>query len=76
MTRSKQAWPAELALTDDQLANVMTVAADLPPDKRGVLLQRIAARLQLGNNATTFADDQVADAIKRALPGLIPETVT
>jgi hypothetical protein len=36
-----------LALTSDQLLRVMTIAADLSVEKRDLLLQRLAARLQL-----------------------------
>jgi hypothetical protein len=36
-----------LALSDNQLSVVMTAATALPPEKRGVLFERIAARLRL-----------------------------
>jgi hypothetical protein len=36
-----------LALSDDQLAVVMTATSRLPVEKRSVFLERVAARLQL-----------------------------
>jgi hypothetical protein len=56
-----------LALTDDQLRVVMTAAADLPPDKRDVFLQRVAARLGLHPRFTAADLDK---AIRVALQGL------
>jgi hypothetical protein len=35
-----------LALRDNQLRTVIAAAASLPPEKRSVFLQRIAAQLQ------------------------------
>ena len=36
-----------LALSDDQLALVMTAAGSVPVEKRSTFLERVAARLQL-----------------------------
>jgi hypothetical protein len=46
------------ALSDNQLAAVMTAAGKLPTEKRGVSLERVVARLNLspGFTATEFAD--------------------
>ena len=40
-----------LALSDDQLATVMTAAGSLPVEKRGVFLERVAARLRRRDTA-------------------------
>ena len=53
------------ALSDNQLALVMTAAGPLPPEKRSVFLERVAARLQL--RGPRFSDDDLDDAIRRAL---------
>ena len=52
----------------------MTIAGDLPVEKCSVFLQRVATRLQL--SGAHFTDADLADAIKRAVRGLIPEIVT
>ena len=59
-----------LALSDNQLAAVMTAAGKLPTEKRGVFLERVVARLSLspGFTATEFAD-----TVHSALRGLIQE---
>ena len=41
-----------LALTDDQLAMVMTAASGLPVEKRGLFFERVAARLTLRGRFT------------------------
>jgi hypothetical protein len=58
-----------LALSDDQLAMVMTAAGSLPVEKRSVFLKRIAARLQL--RGPRFIDADLGAAIQVALTGLI-----
>ena len=58
-----------LALKDRQLAAVMTAADKLPVEKRGVFLQRVVASLSL--RGTGFNDDDLDDAMRRALVGLI-----
>jgi hypothetical protein len=45
-----------LALSDDQLAMVMTAAGSLPVEKRSVFLERVAARQQLRGPNFTDAD--------------------
>ena len=58
-----------LALSDDQLAMVMTAAGSLPAEKRSVFLERVAARQQLRGPNLTDAD--LGAAIQAALTGLI-----
>ena len=58
-----------LALSDDQLAMVMTAAGSLPVEKRSVFLERVAARQLLRGSNLTDAD--LGAAIQAALTGLI-----
>jgi hypothetical protein len=58
-----------LALSDDQLATMMTAAGSLPAEKRSVFLERVAARLRL--RGPRFTDADLNAAIQAALPGLI-----
>jgi hypothetical protein len=60
-----------LALSDDQLAVVMTAASGLPVEKRSAFLERVAARLQL---LGSFTDLDLDDAVRLALRGLIQES--
>jgi hypothetical protein len=60
---------AMLALKDHQLANLMTAASKLPVEKRGVFLERVVARLSL--QGFRFTDDELDDAVRRALVGLV-----
>ena len=60
---------AMLALSDVQLVIVMDAAADLPPEKRSVFLERLVARLQQRGSRFTHCD--LVDAIARAPRGLI-----
>jgi hypothetical protein len=60
-----------VGLSDSQLRMVMVVARPLEPEKRSVLLQRIAARLDL--NGPVFTDRDLDQAITSALAGLIHE---
>jgi len=57
-----------LSLSDDQLATVMAAADSLPVEKRGVFLERVAARLQL--RGSRFTDRDLDDAVRMALRGL------
>jgi hypothetical protein len=57
------------ALSDDQLALVMTAAGRLPVEKRSVFLEGVAARLQL--RGPNFTDVDLGAAIQAALTGLI-----
>jgi hypothetical protein len=60
---SRQERCAMISLTDKQLDVVMAAATDLTPEKRDVLLQRIAAHLERRGR---FNDDDVAAAVKQA----------
>ena len=55
-----------LALTDNQLAVVMTAAGGLPVEKRGLFLERVAGRLRLLDR---FTDSDLDDAVRTALAG-------
>ena len=57
------------ALSDDQLAVVMTAAGGPPVEKRGVFLERVAARLRL--RGPHFSDADLGAAIQAALTGLV-----
>ena len=57
------------ALTDAQLALVMTAAGGLPVEKRSVFLERVAARLRL--HGPRFTDADLGAAMQVALTGLI-----
>ncbi len=59
-----------LALSDNQLATVMTAAGKLPAEKRGLFLERVVARLSLIPRFTAAGFD---DAVRLALRGLIQE---
>ena len=56
------------ALSDDQLALVMTAAGGLEVEKRSVL-ERVAARLRL--RGPHFTDADLGVAIQAALTGLV-----
>jgi hypothetical protein len=56
-----------LALTDDQIRAVMAAAAPLDPDKRLVLLQRLAGTLHSVRHPT---DRDVKHGLQVALRGL------
>ena len=58
-----------LALSDDQLATVMTAASSLSVEKRSTFLEGVAACLQL--RGPRFTDADLNAAIQAALPGLI-----
>jgi hypothetical protein len=60
-----------LALSDTQLAIVMTAAGGLAVEKRALFLERVAARLQLHGR---FTDADLDDAVRTALSGLIQES--
>ena len=57
-----------LALTDDQLAMVMVAAGGLPVEKRGLFLERVAARLVRRGR---FTDADLDEAVRVALRELI-----
>jgi hypothetical protein len=57
-----------LALSDNQLRIVMAAAGGLPPEKRAVLLERIAAQL---SRVRRPGDEDVERAARLALQGLM-----
>jgi hypothetical protein len=57
------------ALSDDQLALVMTAAGSVPVEKRSVFLERVAARLQL--RGPRFNAEDLDRAVQMALRGLV-----
>jgi hypothetical protein len=59
-----------LALSDNQLAAVMSAADKLAAEKRGLFLQRVVARLGL---LPRFTAAEFDDAVHLALRGLIQE---
>jgi hypothetical protein len=61
------------SLSDSQLRSVMDVAAGLDVDKRGVFLERCAARLRL-KTGSHFADADLDDAMRHALKGLVQDS--
>ena len=61
------------ALSDAQLALVMTAAGGLPVQKRSVFLERVAARLQL--RGPHFTNANLGAAIQVAVTGLIQSAV-
>jgi hypothetical protein len=58
-----------IALTDSQLAAIMTAAAPLSPEKRVVLLERIASHLHR-RAGRRFDDADVETAVRSSLQGL------
>jgi hypothetical protein len=60
-----------LALSDTQLAVVMTAAGGLAVEKRTLFLERVAARLTLCGR---FTDADLDHAVRMALSGLIQES--
>jgi hypothetical protein len=56
-----------LALSDAQLKTLMTLAAELVPEKRSAFLERVGAMLTVRGR---FDDAYVAEAAKLALIGL------
>jgi hypothetical protein len=65
---SSEPTPAPLSLSDRQLEMVMVASGLLEFDKRAVLLERIAAHLRRQSGRPR--DDDVAEAVRRALQGL------
>jgi hypothetical protein len=60
---------AMISLSDRQLTVVMDAARVLPPEKRSVFLERVAAYLQI--QCGRFGDHDVANAAQLALRGLL-----
>ncbi len=64
-----------IALTDAQLEIVMAAAAPLAPEKRAILLERVAAHLNLhgrrGRRDRRYGDVDVELAVRAALQGLV-----
>jgi hypothetical protein len=61
-----------LALSDNQLAAVLTTAEKLPVEKRGTFLRRVVARLQL--HGPLFTTTDFDNAVRLALNGLIQDS--
>lgn len=59
-----------MALTDAQLAMITAAASPLPPDKRVVLLERIAGQLRGSMSRGIPTDADLARALERSLQGL------
>jgi hypothetical protein len=57
-----------LALSDQQMQAIKDAARDVPLEKRGQFLERIAAMLAM---RCPFSDGDVADVVSLALCGLI-----
>ena len=68
--------PMPLSLSDHQFQMVVTSLQPLPPEKRGVVLERVAATLRqrLGTDRRPI-DADVAAALRRSLVGLLHERV-
>jgi hypothetical protein len=61
-----------LSLSDSQLETVMAAAAALEPEKRVVLLERVASHLKLNRRRSgRVADVDVKSALQCALQGLV-----
>jgi hypothetical protein len=57
-----------LALSDAQLQTLMTLAAELVPEKRSAFLERVGAMLTIRGR---FDDAYVAEVARLALIGLV-----
>lgn len=62
-----------ISLNDAQLKVVMAAASQIPHEKRAQFLERIAAMLTLRGRGH-FTDNDVADAVKLALVGMVHES--
>ena len=58
-----------LSLNNAQLATVMAAAADVPPEKRSLYLERIGAMVNM--RGRRFTDDDLAEIAKLACTGLV-----
>jgi len=56
-------------MSDSQMEAVMTAAADLPVEKRGVFLERLAARLRLRDPRRPLSGVELNDAMRDAMTG-------
>ena len=65
-----------IGLSDRQLAIIMEAAKPLPPEKRGLFLQRVGAMLRYRRHGNAFDDDDVADVAGLARCGLLQNTDT
>ncbi len=59
------------ALSDSQLQAIWNAVHGLPPEKRGIFLERMIAWLQFRGGR--FIDRDLDDAVRLALRGLIHE---
>jgi hypothetical protein len=60
-----------LCLTDTQLQTVLSAAADLPQEKRGLFLQRLSSMINM--HGRRFTDDDLIEITKLARTGLARE---
>jgi hypothetical protein len=58
-----------ISLSDSQLRAVMTVAADVPQEKRGLFLERLSAMLMLRGRGR-YTEDDLIEIAKLARTGL------
>jgi hypothetical protein len=58
-----------LGLSDTQLATLMTIAGDIPPEKRSMFLERVGAMLAFRGRGH-FDDGDVAEIAALASTGL------
>ena len=70
--RSAGRRPPLMALSGQQMAEVMLAARVLPVEKHDLYLERIAAMLAMRGRGH-FTDGAVTDAVKLALAGLIQQ---
>jgi hypothetical protein len=59
-----------VSLSDSQLQNLMAAAANMPPEKRSMFLERVGAMLAL-RGRRHFDDADVADVVALASAGLV-----
>ena len=58
-------------LNDRQIAIVREAAGQLPPDKRGLFMERVGAMLRVRRMGVGFSDDDVIDCCGLARFGLV-----
>jgi|RhiMethySRZTD1v2_1073278.scaffolds.fasta_scaffold2683103_2 hypothetical protein len=63
-----------LSLNDAQLAAVMRAAANVPPEKRSLYLERIGAILNM--RGRRFTDDDLVEITKLACTGLVRQSAS
>ena len=60
-----------VALSDRQLALITSAARPLSPEKRAILLERIAGVLSLCGRGRGFGDADVDRALRQSLTGML-----